>query len=130
MNLRGIVNGVTSTVNANTAAQLLRSAGYTTSASGKRTPAYADPVPAQVQVQALSAKEVQHLDSLNIEGVLRKVYLYGDWRGVYRPDNQGGDLITFGANVRADLANTSWLVVQVLETWADWCSLAVQLQKS
>lgn len=129
MNLRGIVNGVTSTVNQNTAAQLLRSTGYGTANSGKRTPTYAEPVDAQVQVQALSAKEVQHLDSLNIQGVLRKVYLYGDWLGVYRPGNQGGDIFTFGPTVRADLANTTWLVVQVLETWADWCSLAVQLQK-
>lgn len=129
MNLRGIANSVTSAVNPNTEAQLLRSAGSTTSPSGKRAPTYAAPVDAMVQVQALSAPQIQHLDSLNITGVLRNARLDGDWRGIYRPDSQGGDLITFGAGARADLANTTWLVVQVLETWPDWCSLAIQLQK-
>jgi hypothetical protein len=132
MNLRGIANSVTSSINPNTAAQLLRSIAPTTSPSGKRTPGYAPAVPAQVQVQALSGPQIQHLDSLNITGVLRNARLDGDWRGVYRPDSQGGDLITFGttADVRADLQGTTWLVVQVLETWPDWCSLAIQLQKA
>lgn len=131
MNLRGIANGIITAVNPNTAAQLLRSAGYTTSPSGKRTPAYADPVTAQVQVQALSASQIQHLDSLNITGVLRNARLDGDWRGVYRVDTQGGDLLTFAntADVRADLRGTSWLIVQILETWPEWCSVAIQLQK-
>jgi hypothetical protein len=131
MNLRGLANGVISTINPNTAAQLLRSAGYATADSGKRTPAYADPVDAQVQVQALSAPQIQHLDSLNIQGVLRNARLNGDWRGVYRPDSQGGDMIAFGdtPDVRADLRGSTWLVVQVLETWPEWCSLAIQLQK-
>jgi hypothetical protein len=130
MNLRGIANSVTSAINPNTAAQLSRSTGYDTTPSGKRTPTYATPVTAQVQVQALSGPQIQHLDSLNITGVLRNARLDGDWRGVYRPDSQGGDLIAFGATARADLANTTWLVVQVLETWPDWCSLAIQLQKA
>lgn len=128
MNLRGIANSVITSVNPNSAAQLLRSAGYTTSQSGKRTPAYADPQDAMVQVQALSAGQIQHLDSLNITGVLRSARLDGNWLGVYRPGNQGGDLITFGSDARADLVGTTWLVVQVFETWAEWCSLAIQLQ--
>jgi hypothetical protein len=132
MNLRGIANSVTSSINPNTAAQLSRSTGYTTSASGKRTPSYAAPVGALVQVQALSAPQIQHLDSLNITGVLRNARLNGDWRGIYRTDSEGGDLIAFGttSDVRADLQGTTWLVVQVLETWPDWCSLAIQLQKA
>jgi hypothetical protein len=132
MNLRGIANALTSTVNPNTAAQLAHSTGYTTSTSGKRTPTYAAPVPVIVQVQALSAPELAHLDSLNIQGVLRNARLDGDWRGVYRPSTQGGDLFTFGttSDVRADLQGTTWLIVQVIETWATWCSLAIQLQKN
>jgi hypothetical protein len=132
MNLRGIANSITSSINPNTAAQLSRSTGYSTAPSGKRTPTFAAAVTAQVQVQALSGQQLQHLDSLNIQGVLRNARLDGDWRGVYRPDSQGGDLIVFGTStdVRADLRGTTWLVVQVLETWPDWCSLAIQLQKA
>jgi hypothetical protein len=132
MNLRGIANSVTSAINPNTAAQLLRSTQPDTSASGKRTPIYAAPVDAMVQVQALSAPQIQHLDSLNIGGVMRSARLNGDWRSVYRPNSQGGDLIKFGgtSDVPAALQNTTWLVVQVFETWPDWCSLAIQLQKA
>lgn len=132
MNLRSVANSVTSSINPNTAAQLLRSTGYNTAASGKRTPTYAAPVGAMVQVQALSASQIQHLDSLNIGGVMRSARLDGDWRSVYRVDSQGGDMITFGAtpDVPVSLQSTTWLVVQVLETWPDWCSLAIQLQKA
>lgn len=130
MNLRGLANAATSVINPNTAAQLQRSAGYSTSTSGKRTPTYTQ-IPVQVQVQALSAPQIAHLDSLNIQGVLRNARLDGDWHGVFRPGTQGGDLIVFGTtpDVRADLQGTMWLVVQILETWATWCSLAIQLQK-
>lgn len=130
MRLRSLANGLIGSVNPNTAAQLLHSTGYATGADGSSTPAYTT-TSVRVQVQALSAPQIQHLDSLNIQGVLRNARLNGDWRGVYRPGSQGGDLITFGTtpDVRADLRGTTWLVVQVLETWADWCSLAIQLQK-
>lgn len=132
MNLRGIANSVISAINPNTPAQLSRSTGYGTADSGKRTPTYAAPIAAQVQVQALSGPQIQHLDSLNIAGVLRSARLNGDWRNVYRVDSQGGDLIAFGAtpDVPASLQSTTWLVVQVFETWPDWCSLAIQLQKA
>lgn len=131
MNIRGLANAAISGVNPNTAAQLQQSSGYTTSDSGKRTPTYTQ-TSVRVQVQAFSAPQIAHLDSLNIQGVLRNARLDGDWRGVYRPGSQGGDIITFGStpDVRADLQGTTWLVVQVLETWATWCSLAIQLQKS
>jgi hypothetical protein len=131
MNLHGLVRGVITTVNPDTPATLMQSNGYATSADGSRTPAYTSSTQL-VQVQALSAREIQHLDGLNITGVLRKVFLNGDWRSVYRPGNQGGDKIQFGmaAPVPINLRGTKWLVVQVLETWPDWCSLAIQLQMS
>ncbi|MDS0801716.1 hypothetical protein [Burkholderia cenocepacia] len=129
MNLHGIVSGVIGTVNPFVPVTLQQSAGYTTAPDGARTPTYSAS-PQTVQVQALSAKEIQHLDGLNIQGVLRKAYLNGDWRGVYRATNQGGDLLQFAAvaGVPASLQGTTWKVVQVFETWPDWCALAIQLQ--
>ncbi|WP_176048152.1 hypothetical protein [Burkholderia sp. BCC1644] len=129
MNLHGIVSGVIGTVNPFVPVTLQQSAGYTTAADGSRTPTYSVS-PQSVQVQALSAKEIQHLDGLNIQGVMRKAYLNGDWRGVYRATNQGGDLMQFAAaaGVPASLQGTTWKVVQVFETWPDWCALAIQLQ--
>jgi hypothetical protein len=129
MNLHGIVSGVIGTVNPFVPVTLQQSTGYTTAPDGGRTPTYSAS-PQSVQVQALSASEIQHLDGLNIQGVMRKAYLNGDWRGVYRATNQGGDLMQFAAvsGVPASLQGTTWKVVQVFETWPDWCALAIQLQ--
>ncbi|GMG89664.1 hypothetical protein Cmtc_08840 [Cupriavidus sp. TKC] len=129
MNLHGIVSGVIGAVNPHVPATLQRNGQPVTAPDGGRTPTYTTSTEI-VQVQALSAREIQHLDGLNITGVLRKVYLNGDWRSVYRPGNQGGDRFQFAAAapVPVNLQGTTWLVVQVLETWPDWCSLAIQLQ--
>ena len=60
MNLHGIVSGVIGTVNPFVPVTLQQSSGYATAPDGERTPAYTAS-PQSVQVQALSAKEVQHL---------------------------------------------------------------------
>lgn len=129
MNLHGLVSGVVGSVNPFVPVMLNQSTGYSTAPDGTRTPSYSSSSQS-VQVQGLSAPEIEHLDGLNIQGVLRKAYLNGDWRGVYRTTNQGGDQLVFGieANVPAFLRGTTWKVVQVFETWPDWCALAIQLQ--
>lgn len=131
MNLLGLTSGITGTVNPFVPATIQRNTGYATAPDGKRTPTYTT-VGASAQVQALSARELQHLDGLNITGVLRKAYLAGDWRSVYRVGNQGGDRLQFAAAaaVPGNLQGTNWLVVQVFETWPDWCAVAIQLQMS
>lgn len=129
MDMHALVSGLIGVVNPFITAQLSKSTGYTTGPSGKRTPTYAAAVTVQIQVQALSAEQLQHLDGLNIQGVMRKVFLEGDWQGVFRPDAGGGDLFNFKSTPAAPAAQ-NWKVVQVLETWPAWCSLAVQLQKS
>lgn len=120
MNLRGMVNGVTRAVNPNIQGFLSRSSGWTIGAGGKQVPAYADPEPVSVQMQALDAKDIQQLDSLNIQGTIRAAYIHGHASGVVRPTQAGGDLITIG--------DESWLVVRVLESWPDWTKAAVVLQ--
>lgn len=129
MNLHGLVSGIVGTVNPFVPVTLNQSSGYTTADDGTRTPTFTTSAQS-AQVQALSAPEIQHLDGLNIQGVLRKAYLNGDWRGVYRPSNQGGDRLVFGttADVPVSLQGTTWKVVTVFETWPDWCALAIQLQ--
>jgi hypothetical protein len=120
VNLQQIATGVISAVNPTVAATVQMSTGYTTSADGTRTPTYSAQA-AQVQVQALSGKELALLSGLNIQGVLRKIYLNGDWEGLVRPAGKGGDLVTLPDG-------TVWLIVQVLEHWPDWTSAAIALQ--
>ena len=126
MNLHSVVRGAIRSVNPDISATLLRSAGYTTDATGKQIPAYAAPLTSNVQVQGVGGRDLQHMDALNIQGVMRKVYLYGNWQGVVRADLKGGDLMQFpqvpGSAVQ------SWKIVTVIETWPDWCKLSVVMQ--
>lgn len=120
MNLHAIVAGAVGAVNPLVFAIIQPSAGSTTKSDGTQAPAYGDPINAMAQVQALTAREVQHLDSLNIQGIMRGVYLSGVIEGLDRPDAKGGDLLTFNGQ--------TWLVTQVLESWDTWTHVAVTLQ--
>ena len=121
MDLRGIANGVSSTVNPNQTVRVSRSTGYTIGAGRKQVPSYATPVEGPGQVQALDGKDLQQLDGLNIQGTIRAIYLRGALAGVIRPDGTGGDLVE-----TAD--GQTWLVVKVLESWPTWTKAAIVLQ--
>ena len=127
MNLHNAVRGAIRVVNPDITATLLRSTGYTTGTDGKQTPTYST-LSGSIQVQGLSGTDLRHTDSLNIQGVLRKVYINGNWAGVIRVDSKGGDIMKFpqipGAAVQ------DWRVVEVSETWPDWSSVIVCLQAS
>ena len=120
MDLRGIANGVTSTVNPNKTVTVLRSTGYTIGAGRKQVPGYADPVTGPAQIQALDANDIKQLDGLNIQGTVRAIYLRGVLAGVVRPDGTGGDIVQIGGQ--------TWLVVKVLEGWPTWTKAAICLQ--
>ena len=120
MDLRGIANGVSSTVNPNKTVTVRRSTGYTIGAGRKQVPGYADPVTGPAQIQALDANDIKQLYGLNIQGTVRAIYLRGVLAGVVRPDGTGGDLVEIGAE--------TWLVVKVLEGWPTWTKAAIVLQ--
>jgi hypothetical protein len=122
MNLHGIAASAVGAVNPFVDASLQASDGYTTGNGGKRTPKYLRAVRIKAQVQALSYRDLAQVDGLNLNGTRRKLYLYGEVDGVVRSIAKGGDLVTLLSD------QTTWLVVQVLEQWPDWCSVAVTLQ--
>lgn len=121
MNLHGLVRGAITAVNPDIQATVTRADGYTTGPSGKQVPVVVSS-PALVQVQGLNAKDIEHMNALNIQGVLRSVHLYGDWRGIQRATSSGGDTMTFNGQ--------SWRVVHVMETWPDWSRVIVAQQVS
>lgn len=123
MNLHQLVRGAISAVNPDTLAVIQTSTGYTTAANGQQQPTYATTYNVTVQVQGLTAPELDHVDSLNIQGTLRGFWINGNVQGTVRSLGKGGDILT--------MANGStWLVVHVLETWdsAGWCHVVGQLQ--
>ena len=120
MNLRAIANAATQSINPNTAVTVKVSSGYTIDpATRRQVPAYTVET-GQANIQALDGKDLKQLDGLNIQGTIRAAYLYGNLAGVVRPDSKGGDLVEFNSQ--------SWLVVKVLETWPDWCKVAIVYQ--
>ena len=125
MNLHNLVRGAVSSVNPDIPATLLRSNGYTTNAAGKQVPAFLT-FTGQIQVQGVSGKDLEHTDNLNIQGVLRTVYLLGNWAGVVRANQTGGDIMKFPQQPGA--TPSDWRVVAIKEQWPDWCAVIVWLQ--
>ncbi len=130
MNLHSIVRGHVTAVTADLPAVWRQSAGsYVTAADGSRTPQYVD-TSVRVQVQALTGKDLRQLDQLNIEGVERAVYMFGNPQGVVRTDVKGGDLLLFPPTLNG--IPQTWLVRTVFETWTvnakGWGKVGVTLQ--
>jgi hypothetical protein len=121
MNLHAIAGPLVAAVNPSTPLQLQRSTGWTTNPDGSRVPVYAAPVTVMGQVQALTYDDIHQLDWLTIQGTRRAIYLEGNWEGLVRSKQKGGDIVTTPDG-------EIWLIVHVLEKWPHWCKCAVALQ--
>ena len=120
MNLRGIANNISRTINPNIAVTVFESDGYTIGAGQRQVPAYKAPVSGYGNLQALDGDDLKQMEGLNIQGKIKALFLYGELAGVIRPDSKGGDKVVINSQ--------TWLVVRVLEGWRDWCKLAIVLQ--
>ena len=125
MNLNAVANGAVTAINQNVAATLFISTGNTV-ANFKQVPSYTKEA-VQAQVQPLSSGDLRHLDSLNIQGAQKAVFLNGSALAINRIKQLGGDLIVFPAGTLPE--GDTWLVLASLEQWgATWCKVAVCLQ--
>ena len=121
MNLHQIVRGAITTVNPDVTGVLKVNSGFTTTPGGKRVQSYTD-VDVIVQMQSLSSTDLKQIDAINIQGILQSAYLNGNFNGINRPEQQGGDMLIVDGK--------TWLVVKVAELYTDWCHLIVNLQRS
>lgn|GEM_PF-2139186 len=126
MNLHGIVRGAIRHVTPDLCAQLYPYEGATQGTDGKRHAVYSGPILVMVQVQSMGNELHQQL-GLNLDQISRAVYLQGNWHGVIRADQQGGDRMTFSV---PGIRGNQWQIVRVLESWPDWTKVAVCLQRS
>jgi ABC-type oligopeptide transport system substrate-binding subunit len=121
MNLNAIVAGTIGAINPQVTLAIAVSTGFTQSADGTQIPTYASAISVPGQVQPLTTGDIAHLNSLNIQGAQRRIYINGIVNGLVRASNKGGDLITTpDGNV--------WLVLAILEAWGVWTAAAVVLQ--
>ena len=124
-NLRAIANSVTRSINPNIPATLFVSVGDTV-VNFKQVPGY-NQAAVLAQVQPLSSKDVWLLNSLNIQGAEKAVYLNGTALAINRVKQLGGDLLVFAAGVVPE--GTTWKILASLEQWGTtWCKIAVILQ--
>ncbi len=124
MNLHSIAAPYVAAVNPWMLGNYQQSNGYQTNGDGSRSPQYLAPAAVQVQMQAMTFKDLMQLQGLNINGVKSAMYVTGNWEGIDRPNLRGGDLITISDG-------SIWLVVQVLENWNEtsgWTKVGVVLQ--
>jgi len=94
VNLRGIANSVSSTVNRNILVSLQVSDGWVMGAGQRQVPQYKRAISGPAQIQALDGNDLKQIEQLNLQGALRALYMYGNLAGVIRPDQRGGDLVT------------------------------------
>lgn len=122
MNLHAIVAGNIGAVNPFETVVISQSNGSITDPTGHRQPQY-NSNPASAQIQPMTGGDLKQVEGLNLNGTLKKFYFYGAVAATVRADQKGGDIIT-------TLDWREWLVVQVLEQFPDWCSVAGVLQNN
>lgn len=123
MNLRGLANGLTRTVNPNRVVQWMRGVGVKQdSETGERSPVF-DTVIFQANIQAVPSDELQLISAMNMEGYHRAVYINGSSIGPVRDEMRPGDVFKFGGR--------AWKVTQVPEDWDEngWSKVIVTMQQ-
>jgi hypothetical protein len=97
------------------------STGNTTNPDYSRSPTYTTVANVPMQVQPVSPGLMAQLASLNIQGVMKRVYVNMDVEGIERVLSKGGDLLIFSGQ--------TWKVVHPLEEWSTgWSCVIVSLQ--
>lgn len=124
-NLQNIANAAISAVNPNVTATLFASAGNTI-INFKQVPAY-NAATISAQVQPISSGDIRQLDSLNIQGAQKAIWINGTALAIDRVKQIGGDLIVFPDGTLPE--GNTWLVLASIEQWgATWCKVALSLQ--
>ena len=121
MSLHDLASSVIGSVNPTMSCQWYPYAGTTTVAGGTRTPSYNGPFTVNVQVQQLTASDLAHVNDMNTSTITRKVWCNTTLHGIDRAAGLGGDKLVLPDG-------TFWLVVQIIETWTDWCSAVITKQ--
>jgi hypothetical protein len=122
LNLHKIANSAIRRVNPNISAVLKKYAGETIGPGRTPQPSYLPDQGVIIQLQPLSKGELQHVDGLNVQGLVKSIYVNGNYFSVQREKEQGGDIFLINGE--------TWLVVEPIELWPDWCRLLVNLQVS
>jgi len=120
VNLHNLVRGVVGAVNPDIPVTIKPSAGSAEDDTGRVIPAYGADVQTYGQKQPVTGRDIARFQQQNIQGVTCKMYLNGNYEGLFRVLGKGGDLLLFGGQ--------TYLVASVMERWPDWCCVALTMQ--
>ncbi len=124
MNLNKLVRSAISSVNPDVTVTILRSAGFIEDEAGNQIPQYLPPVSTIAQIQPINSEERQVAERLNQSRIYRNAYLNGNWTGLQRSTESGGDLIYWDG--------FEWWIDDVPEAWnptAGWTCVRIIQQK-
>lgn len=119
MHLRRLIRGSINAVNKDKLIVWLASQGaIADNLTGVATPTYATAQPVWAQIQPVPSDMLAHLENLNIQGVLRSVYIRNAIATAVRANGTGGDLLQFPERwtTRAENAMRSWTVDSLVVT--------------
>ncbi|MGC8517911.1 MAG: hypothetical protein ACP5P4_05200 [Steroidobacteraceae bacterium] len=117
-------------LNADISGWWYRSAGSVQNSDGRQVAAFNPAVAVQLQVQPPSARDLRFMEFMQMQGVIRTVWMYSNPQGIVRVNQVGNDLLLFPQ--WAGAPNDTWLVSKPDEGWnvADtgWTKLYATLQ--
>lgn len=129
INVRGVANAAIQAINPNIPVTVKLPNGYTVDpATRRQVPAYITQS-TQGQLQALDGDDLGQINGLNIQGTIRAMYLYDSIAGVIRPDGSSQSHVVFTSNEAGVVKEREWGVFKVLESWPDWCKVAIVYQE-
>jgi hypothetical protein len=130
LNLHGIVRGATPTVNPDIFGWWYKSTGSVSNVDGRQVPAYYSPAPVRLQVQPPTWRDLKFIDFLQLQGVIRTVFMFSNPQSIDRVNHRGGDLLLFPQ--WHCQPNDTWLVARPDEAWdvdeGGWTKLFAVLQ--
>jgi hypothetical protein len=99
--------------------------------TGQRVPTYSTATGVPMQFQGIPNEQLEMVGALNIAGVMRSVWLYGNHEALDRPGVKGGDLLLVPTGlVNPKPALDVWLTTSQPAAWDsdNWCNVIVTLQ--
>lgn len=120
MNVHSIVNRAVRSVNPNVLVTIRVSTGSVTNDDGSRSPAF-NQVQRWAQVQPVTTGDIRMIEGQNLQADYKHIWINGHVDGLVRGQRKGGDFVFLPDG-------TAWKIVQVLESWPDWCSAIMVLQ--
>lgn len=115
LNLHAVVRQVIPAVNSDVTGYWYQSKGSVISSGGRQQPAYNAPLTVQCQVQPPSGRDLRFIDFLQLQGVIRTVWMFSDPQSIVRVNQTGNDLLLFPQ--WAGAPNDVWMVQQMPESW-------------